>query len=500
MYPCEHCNKSFRWQSSLQRHKLTHSGERPYVCPECAKSFAQKSHLQKHVRTHNKSLHRCSICQRTFPEQRVLDQHVHRRHQGEQPYPCLECDKSFNWLSDLQRHIRVHTGERPYRCSACTLTFSQKTHLLKHKQQRHWRKSNLAMTDHTVELYGYGLLLVLLISGCSLLGVFLIPCMTQNVGCGRAYIYVNTLMVSCAVSALFCDAILLLIPEMFGLGGEVHVTNFSSGAAPAHSGIEGDKTPFLWKACMVIAGAYTFYLLESLLRQCTGEEGDHDHSLLKPGHDSSLAVSSDSELEYTDSPPDKMSYLTTDSAGDPAVWHRNGYLEKKQVMTSYPFKVHSCVPNLAAKDTCSCLLSTPPCKWLKAVKPLAWLIILGDGLHNFADGIALGVSISQGLSLGVSTAVAMIIHEIPHELVTLPSFSPLERTLSRLTGWILGATAGVFLYIALVDLLPTLTHPKKGISELCFFVLTNVGMVVTFVLLLLIAIYQEELDRLILDP
>ena len=48
--------------------------------------------------------------------------------------------------------------------------------------------------------------------------------------------------------------------------------------------------------------------------------------------------------------------------------------------------------------------------------------------------------------------------------------------------------------------LPTLTHPKKGISELCFFVLTNVGMVVTFVLLLLIAIYQEELDRLILDP
>ncbi|KAL5500294.1 hypothetical protein EMCRGX_G011830 [Ephydatia muelleri] len=109
MYPCEHCNKSFRWQSSLQRHKLTHSGERPYVCPECAKSFAQKSHLQKHVRTHNKSLHRCSICQRTFPEQRVLDQHVHRRHQGEQPYPCLECDKSFNWLSDLQRHIRVHT-------------------------------------------------------------------------------------------------------------------------------------------------------------------------------------------------------------------------------------------------------------------------------------------------------------------------------------------------------------------------------------------------------
>ena len=367
-------------------------------------------------------------------------------------------------------------------------------------------------------VYGYGLLLVLLISGCSLLGVFLIPCITQNGRCGRVYLYVNTLMVSCAVSALFCDAILLLIPEMFGLSREVHVTNFSSGTAPVSGGIEGNRTPFLWKACMVIAGAYTFYLLESLLRQCAGEEGSHDHSLMKPGHDSSLVVvSSDSEVEYTDSPPDKMSYLTTDSAGDPAVWHSNGYLEKKPLITSYHFK-----------GTCSCITTTPPCKWLKAVKPLAWLIIIGDGLHNFADGIALGIAITQGLSLGMSTAVAMIIHEIPHELgdfaillstglswpvaITLNFVHSLTAVVGffvgvtigtdaqQMTGWILGATAGVFLYIALVDLLPTLTQPKKGISELCFFVITNVGLVVTFALLLLLAVYQEELNKLIIDP
>ena len=48
--------------------------------------------------------------------------------------------------------------------------------------------------------------------------------------------------------------------------------------------------------------------------------------------------------------------------------------------------------------------------------------------------------------------------------------------------------------------LPTLTQPKKGISELCFFVITNVGLVVTFALLLLLAVYQEELNKLIIDP
>jgi len=49
------------------------------------------------------------------------------------------------------------------------------------------------------------------------------------------------------------------------------------------------------------------------------------------------------------------------------------------------------------------------------IKPLAWLIILGDGIHNFTDGLAIGGAISQSLSLGLSTAIAVIFHEIPHE-------------------------------------------------------------------------------------
>jgi len=48
--------------------------------------------------------------------------------------------------------------------------------------------------------------------------------------------------------------------------------------------------------------------------------------------------------------------------------------------------------------------------------PLAVLIICGDAIHNFSDGIALGASISQSLALGISTALAIVFHEIPHEL------------------------------------------------------------------------------------
>ena len=53
---------------------------------------------------------------------------------------------------------------------------------------------------------------------------------------------------------------------------------------------------------------------------------------------------------------------------------------------------------------------------LTSIKPLAWVIIIGDSLHNFTDGLAVGVAISQSLGLGLSTAIAILFHEIPHEL------------------------------------------------------------------------------------
>lgn len=50
------------------------------------------------------------------------------------------------------------------------------------------------------------------------------------------------------------------------------------------------------------------------------------------------------------------------------------------------------------------------------IATLAWMVIMGDGLHNFSDGLAIGAAFTEGLSSGLSTSVAVFCHELPHEL------------------------------------------------------------------------------------
>jgi zinc and cadmium transporter len=46
----------------------------------------------------------------------------------------------------------------------------------------------------------------------------------------------------------------------------------------------------------------------------------------------------------------------------------------------------------------------------------AWMIIIGDGFHNFTDGLAIAAAFMADTKLGVVTAIAIIAHELPQEL------------------------------------------------------------------------------------
>ncbi|XP_075135590.1 uncharacterized protein LOC142210387 [Leptodactylus fuscus] len=109
-----------------------HTGEKPFSCPECQESYRYKSELDRHQRIHTGDKpFSCSHCAKHYSSKSALVRHQ-RTHTGETPHSCSECGKCFTQKSYLVRHQRTHTGETPYSCSECGKCFTQKSALVIH--------------------------------------------------------------------------------------------------------------------------------------------------------------------------------------------------------------------------------------------------------------------------------------------------------------------------------------------------------------------------------
>ena len=351
------------------------------------------------------------------------------------------------------------------------------------------------------EAYGYGVLATLIICLLSVLGMLCIPCLiegTKNRKRPTLPEFWNTtfmqqehehptgvtlnkrvlsLMLGMAVATLFGDAVLHLFPFVWGLhqhGDEGH---------DAHADEEGDEYEFVWKGCAVLAAAYAFYTFQLVLARMTGHAHHHQGST-------------------------HMEQLHSAVHDDEGVHEHAAPLSTTRVMDYNEGHHHA-----------------PGAHVHLRARPIVWLIIFGDAVHNFVDGLALGAAFNGSITLGLSTAVAVACHELPHEIgdfavlldggwsvkkAVLMNFgSSLTALIGLFIGlesansttaqtWILAVAAGLFVYIAFASMIPEMIEhvstARTGHHAFAIYVCQFIGLCIGTAVMILLARFEEDID------
>ncbi|CAF1260905.1 unnamed protein product [Rotaria sp. Silwood1] len=414
-------------------------------------------------------------------------------------------------------------------------------------------QSTRRATLTSAESYGYGLLAVFIISVLSIGGLLAFPVLYSV-----SFKYVLNLFTALAVGTLFGDTMFHLIPF----------------ALDIHSHRQHDEHPhsifsvpdYIWKMLVSVSVLYVFYLLEFFLHSCSHSQHEHAH-ILSDNHaifhhehipvnvevSESTPMNTDVELVHDHQLHTHMNHnsdqhdtneldtkVITNQINDtndnnnnnnhsvcfPCA-HVHGHLptslfshdlKKYSSKTSRHTPVSVVVTGL--KDNNSLKNTNPFIQKLQKVDSTGWMVLIGDGIHNFADGLAMGAAFSQDLLLGLTTTCAIALHELPHEfgdyaVLIQSGFSHsraiLWNFISALTAfigffigvtlssndhirqWIFAVTIGMFIYIALVDLLPALlSHNRTNIKR---FVIVNIGIITGIAIMFVLALFEDSLIR-----
>lgn len=141
---------------------------------------------------------------------------------------------------------------------------------------------------------------------------------------------------------------------------------------------------------------------------------------------------------------------------------------------------------------------------------LGQMNLIGDGVHNFLDGLILAAAYSVDIHVGIATTVAVALHEIPQEIsdfgVLLHSGYKVKQALilnfsvallimaGGVAGFLLAGmteaisvslmpiAAGGFLYIAAADLLPEIRQEKKLSNSLLHMSIFVIGIFMMYFL------------------
>lgn len=162
------------------------------------------------------------------------------------------------------------------------------------------------------------------------------------------------------------------------------------------------------------------------------------------------------------------------------------------------------------------------------IDTVAWMIVLGDALLNFIDGLSIGAAFDRNILAGMSISVAVMLEEVCHRLGTFAVLIRAGMSMKQAfvyiflsacscypglalgiflgdeaedaSPYIFALAGGFFLYMALVDVMKAMQRTMDNASRknirtlLTIWALQNLGIVLAAISLALLAFYEKEMD------
>ena len=138
LHQCILCNFKTNCQRSLKRHHMIHTNERPYNCLNCCYRARSKCNLEQHVlygcgsKKICSGVFQCELCDYSTSRKQSLQRHK-LCHTGERPFNCDVCNYRARRKDALMEHKLLHTTrEKQFTCNFCDFKTFFKRSLIRH--------------------------------------------------------------------------------------------------------------------------------------------------------------------------------------------------------------------------------------------------------------------------------------------------------------------------------------------------------------------------------
>ena len=305
------------------------------------------------------------------------------------------------------------------------------------------------------EIWKYALGSTLLISAAPFFILFFIPLQSND----EQYQPLLKVLLSFASGGLLGDAFLHLIPHAIEYQNH-HGGNQHHHHHHGHDGEHHAHVHDLTIGLSVIGGFVLFLVIEKFVRLCNGSD-HHGHS---HGHGHQPAPPKNKEDKNSSDEKEDGKSVKANNDRDKLA---RGETKIKKAKVRDHNDEH-------ASD----------------IKVSGYLNLVADFTHNFTDGLTIATSYMLGMQVGIVSTVTILFHEVPHEIgdfsiliqsgfgkrkaILMQSFTAIGALSGTLVGllaqglgdefinlYILPFTAGGFIYIATVSVIPELLEETK---------------------------------------